>query len=121
MFGPLGFQEVLFILVLALLIFGPKRLPELGRTIGKGMAQFRKASNDLKRSIETEIALEERPQPPRRPNVFLPPGAGPAAAPGAVARAGRPASTETTLPGEPNPEPAPAAVVAPPAEPSEPS
>jgi sec-independent protein translocase protein TatB len=58
MFGPLGFPEMLFIVVLALLIFGPKRLPEVGRTIGKGMAQFRKATSDLKRTIETEIALE---------------------------------------------------------------
>ena len=41
MFGPLGFPEMIFIVVLALLIFGPKRLPEVGRTIGKGMAQFR--------------------------------------------------------------------------------
>lgn len=65
MFGPLGFPEMLFILVLALLIFGPKRLPEVGRTIGKGMAQFRKATADLKRTIETEISLEE--EPPRRP------------------------------------------------------
>jgi TatA/E family protein of Tat protein translocase len=71
MFGPLGFQEVVFILVLALLIFGPKRLPEIGRTIGKGMAQFRKASTDLRRSIESEVALEERPEPPRRPTPAL--------------------------------------------------
>lgn len=84
MFGPLGFQEVLFIVVLALLIFGPRRLPEVGRTIGKGMAQFRRASNDLRRSIETEIALEDRPEPPRRPTALAPPPAAdlpPAAAP----------------------------------------
>lgn len=104
MFGPLGFQEVLFIAVLALLIFGPKRLPEIGRTIGKGMAQFRKASNDLKRSIETEIALEDRPAPPRRPNVFLPPGAGPATE-------ARPAATERAIPTDV----APGSVAAPPA------
>ena len=59
MFGPLGFPEVIFILVLALLIFGPKRLPEIGRTIGRGMAEFRKASNELKRTINTELAVEE--------------------------------------------------------------
>lgn len=76
MFGPLGFQEVLFILVLALLIFGPKRLPEIGRTIGKGMAQFRKASNDLKRSIESEISLEDD-SPARRPATFAPPRTSP--------------------------------------------
>lgn len=59
MFGPLGFPEVLFILGLALLVFGPKRLPELGRTLGRGLSEFRKASNELKRSINTELALEE--------------------------------------------------------------
>lgn len=60
MFGPLGFQELVLILVLALLIFGPKKLPEIGRTIGKGMAEFRRATSDLKRSIETEVDLDER-------------------------------------------------------------
>ncbi|MFL6290430.1 MAG: twin-arginine translocase TatA/TatE family subunit, partial [Thermoanaerobaculia bacterium] len=49
--GPLGVPELIFIFVLALLIFGPKRLPEIGRTIGKGMAEFRKASTELKRTI----------------------------------------------------------------------
>ena len=64
MFGPLGFPEMIFILILGLLIFGPKRLPEVGRTIGKGMAQFRKATSDLRRTIETEIALENEPRRP---------------------------------------------------------
>lgn len=67
MFGPLGFPELVFILVLALLIFGPKRLPEIGRTIGRGMAEFRKASTDLKRTINTELALDEPAAPPARP------------------------------------------------------
>ena len=67
MFGPLGFPELIFILVLALLIFGPKRLPEIGRTIGRGMAEFRKASTDLKRTINTELALDEPIAPPVRP------------------------------------------------------
>lgn len=66
MFGPLGFPELIFILVLALLIFGPKRLPEIGRTIGRGMAEFRRASTDLKRTINTELALDEPPAPPIR-------------------------------------------------------
>lgn len=61
MFGSLGFPEMLFILVLALLIFGPKRLPELGRTLGRGLSEFRKASNELKRSINVELALDEEP------------------------------------------------------------
>jgi TatA/E family protein of Tat protein translocase len=62
--GPLGVPELIFIFILALLIFGPKKLPEIGRTVGKGLAEFRKASNDLKRSINTELALEEQPAPP---------------------------------------------------------
>lgn len=59
MFGPLGFWEILFIVVLALLIFGPKKLPEVGRTVGRGMSEFRKATSDLKRTIEHEIHVEE--------------------------------------------------------------
>jgi TatA/E family protein of Tat protein translocase len=66
--GSLGLPEVIFILLLALLIFGPKRLPEIGRTLGKGMSEFRKASNDLKRTINAELALDEDEQTrhPRR-------------------------------------------------------
>jgi TatA/E family protein of Tat protein translocase len=75
--GPLGFPELLFIFVLALLLFGPKRLPEIGRTIGKGMAEFRKASNELKRTIETEISLED--EKPRRPTAVAPPTVAPRA------------------------------------------
>jgi TatA/E family protein of Tat protein translocase len=63
MFGPLGVPELLFILVLALLIFGPKKLPEIGRTVGKAMGEFRRASNELRRTINTEIALEEESKP----------------------------------------------------------
>jgi TatA/E family protein of Tat protein translocase len=81
MFGPLGFPEMLFIVVLALLIFGPKKLPEVGRTIGKGMAQFRKATSDLKRTIETEIALEEQPARPIGPPASQPRRIGPERAP----------------------------------------
>jgi TatA/E family protein of Tat protein translocase len=63
MFG-LGVPELIFILLLALLIFGPKRLPEIGRTLGRGMSEFRKASNELTRSLNTELALDETPTPP---------------------------------------------------------
>ena len=58
--GPLGFPEILLILVLALLLFGPRRLPELGRAIGKGLAEFRRASNDLRATIEEEVSTLER-------------------------------------------------------------
>lgn len=60
MFGPIGGTELLVILVIVLLVFGPKRLPEFGRTIGKGLAEFKRASNDLRRSLEDELTAEER-------------------------------------------------------------
>lgn len=68
MFGSLGLPEILMILVVALLIFGPKRLPEVGRTIGKGLGEFRRASADLKRTVNAELALDddERPRSTRR-------------------------------------------------------
>jgi TatA/E family protein of Tat protein translocase len=60
MFGSLGVPEILFLMVLALLIFGPKRLPEIGRTLGRGLSEFRRASSELKRSFESEVAAIER-------------------------------------------------------------
>jgi len=51
----LGMPELIFIFVLALLIFGPKKLPELGKSLGKGLAEFKRASNELKSSLEEEI------------------------------------------------------------------
>jgi|SRR5580693_1649573 sec-independent protein translocase protein TatB len=51
--------DVIILMVLALLIFGPRRLPEIGRMVGKGLAEFRRASNELRRSINAELALEE--------------------------------------------------------------
>ncbi len=77
MFGSLGLPEILFILVLALLLFGPRRLPEIGRTIGKGLGEFRRATNDLRRSIETEIAIDDPPI--RRPTAVPPAAAAPPA------------------------------------------
>lgn len=58
--GPLGWQETLFIFVFALLIFGPKKLPELGKTIGKAMTEFRRASSELKSTWDREMSALER-------------------------------------------------------------
>lgn len=101
MFGSLGLPEILLILVIALLVFGPKRLPEVGRTIGKGLGEFRRASADLKRTVNAELALDEdeRPRSPRRPE---PPAApAPSAAP--------PEGVAAREPAEPGPELPPAA------------
>ena len=58
--GSLGFTEILFILILALLLFGPARLPELGRMVGKALAEFRRASTDLRATLDDEIHSLER-------------------------------------------------------------
>ena len=58
--GPLGMQEMVFIFVLALLIFGPKKLPELGKTLGKAMTEFRRASQELKTTFDREMSNLER-------------------------------------------------------------
>lgn len=63
MFGlileTLSSQELIFILVIALIFFGPRKLPQLARSMGKGLAEFRKASDDFKRTWEREVAAEE--------------------------------------------------------------
>ncbi|HVF60026.1 MAG TPA: twin-arginine translocase TatA/TatE family subunit [Thermoanaerobaculia bacterium] len=88
--GPLGVPEMLFILVLILLIFGPKRLPEVGKMVGKGLGEFRRASNELKRSIQTELSLEELEEGPARPRPLA--AVAPAAS-GAVLEPSAPAAT----------------------------
>ncbi len=57
--GSLGMQEIIVIFVLALIVFGPRKLPELGKSLGKGLAEFKKASNELKQTWEEEVRLEK--------------------------------------------------------------
>lgn len=59
MFGSIGVPELLVILAIALLIFGPKKLPEVGRSIGRALREFRKTSDEIKGKIEDEIQAEE--------------------------------------------------------------
>lgn len=76
--GNLGMPELMMIMLLALLLFGPKKLPEIGKQVGKALGEFRRASNDLKRSIQdemdkaqagldsisSELKAEPKPEPP---------------------------------------------------------
>jgi TatA/E family protein of Tat protein translocase len=55
MFGSIGMPELVLIFVVALLVFGPKKLPDIGKSLGKGLAEFKRASDELKKTIESEI------------------------------------------------------------------
>ena len=58
--GPIGVQEMIALFVIALLLFGPKKLPELGRTLGKALTEFRRAKNELKTTFESHMRELER-------------------------------------------------------------
>ena len=70
MFGTLGGPELFLIFVVALIVFGPRKLPEIGKSLGKMMGEFRRASNDFRNTIESEVEAEKirdslRIEPPR--------------------------------------------------------
>ena len=60
MLGSIGMPELIIIFVIALIIFGPRKLPELGRSLGKSLAEFKRASNELKNTLEEEIRMDEQ-------------------------------------------------------------
>ena len=65
--GPIGFPYLAIILIVALIVFGPRKLPELGRSLGKSLSEFKRASNELKHTLDEEIRLEERRATPPVP------------------------------------------------------
>ena len=90
MFGSIGMPELIIIFVIALIIFGPRKLPELGRSLGKSIGEFKRASNDLRNTLEEEIKVEDT----RPPEVAETPS-------GEPAPVSEPAATSTADPAPP--------------------
>lgn len=110
--GNLGMPELVMILVLALLLFGPKKLPEIGKQVGKALGEFKRASNDLKRTIEDEMekassGLDVKLDEPPKDAAPSPEPPAPATAPGEAAPAIAPAEGAVARPPETTKSPAP--------------
>ena len=86
MFGPIGMPELIIIFTLALIIFGPRKLPELGKSLGRTLSEFKRASNEIKSTLEEEIRIEEQRETPRP--AAATPATDTAAAPATVSRGG---------------------------------
>ena len=67
MFGSIGMPELMIIFVIALIIFGPRKLPELGRSMGRSLSEFKRASNELRSTLDEEIRVEQTKPEPTRP------------------------------------------------------
>jgi twin arginine-targeting protein translocase, TatA/E family len=80
MFG-IGFQEMLIILVVVLIFFGPKRLPDLAKSLGKGIAEFKKASEEVRKGIEDAVKEESTGEAPKPPEDLSAYGKAPGSAP----------------------------------------
>jgi len=60
MFGSIGMPELIVIFVIALIIFGPRKLPDLGRSLGRSLSEFKRASNELRTTLDEEIRIEDQ-------------------------------------------------------------
>src|SRR5262245_4264360 len=123
MFGTLGGPELFLILVVALIVFGPRKLPEIGKSLGRMMAEFRKASNEFKRTIENEVEADKiresmQVELPRLHELSTSVPAAPAGTD--VSPPAEPALVPEAAPPEPAREPEPATVSRDPATHSEP-
>jgi len=94
-FGSIGGPEVILLFIAALLLFGPRRLPEIGRTLGKTVADFRRATNDFRSNLEREVRMEEL-KDAVRPIEAIP-------RPGTLARGVLADVTSSTAPADPDP------------------
>jgi TatA/E family protein of Tat protein translocase len=113
MFGPIGVWEMVIILIIALIVFGPRKLPELGRSLGKSLREFKSASNELRNTLDDEIRVEER-RPPKatapKTDPAAPPPSGEAQGATETEAAGSSISTASPEPvavAAPTPEPHP--------------
>jgi TatA/E family protein of Tat protein translocase len=97
MFGSIGMPELILIFVVALLVFGPRKLPEIGKSLGKGLAEFKRASDELKKTIETEIEEGRREVASVQQHV--------ASIPNTIAQSGAAATPTATPPSEPDSRP----------------
>src|SRR5207247_3220603 len=95
MFGSIGMPELIIILVIALIIFGPRKLPELGRSLGRSINEFKKASNELRSTLEDEIRVEEQRDHATAAASATPPAATPPPVDATVSRS----TTTTPAPG----------------------
>src|ERR1041384_3895075 len=95
MFGSIGMPELIIILVIALIIFGPRKLPELGRSLGRSINEFKKASNELRSTLEEEIRVEDQKERATAAAAAAPPSATPPPIDATVSRT----TTTTTTPG----------------------
>lgn len=66
MFGSIGIPELLIIFTIALIIFGPRKLPELGRSLGRSLNEFKRASNELRHTLDEEIRIEDQREAERQ-------------------------------------------------------
>ena len=106
--GPIGVPELIIIFVVALIVFGPRKLPELGRSLGKSIAEFKRASNELRATLDEEIRLEDQKvaakppsaPPPMAAPVMAPPVMAPPVAPTDPSLLPSPAAPETVARGQ---------------------
>jgi len=99
MFG-IGFQEMLIILVVVLIFFGPKRLPDLAKSLGKGIAEFKKASEEVRKGIEEAVKEETAGEGRKAPETPTPPADHTEAAPQQPEAAASPPAATDTVPAE---------------------
>ena len=98
MFGSIGTPELILIFVIALIIFGPRKLPELGKSLGRSISEFKRASSELRNTLEDEIRLDEQRQKAPAPAPAATPAPAPAPGPSPVAPVEAPVASEVGAP-----------------------